>query len=109
MPYSKHIEEQIDALIRSWADIEKKKMFGGICYLLNGNMCFGIWKDYLIVRAGVETAERMLQEKRARPFDITGKPMKGWLMVEQEEWRTPEELGTWLTVGREFALTLPEK
>ncbi|KAF0220747.1 MAG: hypothetical protein FD174_1071 [Geobacteraceae bacterium] len=109
MPYNKEIEDRIDALIRTWPNIDKKKMFGGICYLINGNMCFGIWKDYLIVRASVETTGKKLQEKHVKPFDITGKPMKGWFMVEQEGWRTPEDLGVWLTIGKDFALTLPEK
>jgi len=107
--YSKHLEEQIDALITPWPNIEKKKMFGGICYLINGNICFGIWKEYLIVRASVGTAEKKLQEKQVKPFDITGRPMKGWFMVEQLGWRTPEELNAWLATGRDFALTLPGK
>ena len=50
MPYSKLIEEKIETIVGGWKKIEKKKMFGGICYLLNGNMCFGIYKEYLIVR-----------------------------------------------------------
>jgi TfoX/Sxy family transcriptional regulator of competence genes len=109
MPYNLKIEEAIDTLIRAWPNIEKKKMFGGICYLINSNMCFGIWKEFLIVRAGAEKAEETLREKHVRPFDITGKPMKGWIMVEQEGWRTPEELGFWLSIGKNFALSLPEK
>jgi TfoX/Sxy family transcriptional regulator of competence genes len=92
MSYNLKIEEEIDSLIRPWDYVEKKKMFGGICYLINGNMCFGIWKEFLIVRAGAEKAEEKLREKHMRPFDITGKPMKGWIMVEQEGWRTPEEV-----------------
>jgi len=109
MPYNKAIEEQIDAVIEQWGNIEKKKMFGGICYLINGNMCFGIWKDYLIIRTGREVAEQKLREAHVKPFDITGKPMKGWIMVDQAAWRTTAKLGDWLTLGREFALTLPEK
>jgi TfoX/Sxy family transcriptional regulator of competence genes len=69
MPYSKEIEDRIDALITPWPNIEKKKMFGGICYLINGNICFGIWKEYLIVRTSVETAEEKLQERQVKPFD----------------------------------------
>jgi len=107
--YSKHLEERIDAIITPWPNIEKKKMFGGICYLINGNICFGIWKEYLIVRTSVETAVKKMQEKEVKPFDITGKPMKGWFMVGEERWRTPEELGAWLATGRDFALTLPGK
>ena len=63
MAYSKKIEESIDSLIASWSDVEKKRMFGGVCYLLNSNICFGIINDFLIVRAGVETALEKLREK----------------------------------------------
>ena len=109
MPYNTKLEKKIDATAKWWLNMGKKKMFGGVCYLLKGNMCFGIWKDYLIVRASAETAQIKLQEKHVKPFDITGKPMKGWFMVEQEGWRTAEGLGVWLAIGKEFALTLPEK
>ena len=50
MAYSQEIEKTIDILIRSWPELEKKRMFGGICYLLHGNICFGIYREYLIVR-----------------------------------------------------------
>lgn len=56
MAYDKSVEQRIDALITPWPDIEKKKMFGGVCYLLCGNICFGIWQEYLIVRTDRETA-----------------------------------------------------
>ena len=109
MSYDKAIENRIDSLISDWPNIEKKKMFGGICYLTNGNMCFGIWKEYLIVRMSPDTAEEKLRLPQVRPFDITGKPMKGWLMVAQEGWRSKPELCDWLVIGRAFALSLPAK
>ncbi|MFZ4856182.1 MAG: TfoX/Sxy family protein [Desulfuromonadaceae bacterium] len=109
MAYNKSIEQQIDTLIRSWPNIEKKKMFGGVCYLILGNMCFGIWQEYLIVRTDTATAQAKLQKEHVRPFDITGKPMKGWLMVAREAWATDEAMNTWLEMGRNFAWTLPEK
>jgi hypothetical protein len=64
--------------------IEEKKMFGGICFMLNGNMLVGVWKDSLIVRLGKEQGEEALLEPHVRPFDITGKAMKGWAMVTPE-------------------------
>lgn len=109
MPYSELIEQRIDSMIREWENIEKKKMFGGICYLINGNMCFGIYKDYLIVRTGPDVAEEKLKEKNVRPFDITGKPMKGWVMVDEGGWKLQEEMSSWLHLGKIFALTLPPK
>jgi TfoX/Sxy family transcriptional regulator of competence genes len=109
MAYDKSIEQRIDALIATWPNIEKKKMFGGVCYLTCGNMCFGIWQEYLIVRTDQTTAQAQLQREYVRPFDITGKPMKGWLMVEKQGWPTDSLLNEWLDVGLKFALTLPEK
>ena len=109
MPYNTALEDQIEDITLSWDSIEKKKMFGGICYLLNGNMCFGIWKDYLIVRMTSELAAEKLNNDYVREFDITGKPMKGWVMVEKGSWDKRDELTRWLDIGRLFALTLQKK
>ncbi|ABQ27503.1 TfoX/Sxy family protein [Geotalea uraniireducens] len=109
MPYSELIEQRIDTMVREWENVEKKRMFGGICYLLNGNMCFGIYRDYLIVRCGPDAAGEKLKEKHVRPMDITGKPMKGWLMVEEGGWKREEDMSCWLLLGKKFALTLPSK
>ena len=109
MAYNKTIELQIDTQIRSWPNMEKKKMFGGVCYLTRGNMCFGVWQEHLIVRTDITTAQTQLQKEYVRPFDVTGKPMKGWIMVSCDGWSTEESMNSWLTMGRDFALTLPEK
>ena len=109
MPYSKKIEELVDAEISRWRKIEKKRMFGGICYLLKGNMCFGIHRDSLIVRLGPEGAAERLEEKGVRPFDITGRPMKGWVMVSPKGWEGEKALKEWLEDGRTFARSLPAK
>ena len=109
MAYNKLIEQRIDALIVPWPNIEKKKMFGGVCYLVRGNMCFGIWQEYLIIRTDPATAHVQLQREHVSPFDVTGKPMKGWFMVAAEGWQSDQEMNCWLAMGRDFALTLPEK
>jgi len=109
MAYNKSIEQRIDTLLEKWSNIEKKKMFGGVCYLTRGNICFGIWKEYLIVRTDPTTAQKQMQKDFVRPFDVTGKPMKGWFMVASEGWSTDSEMNEWLVMGRDFALTLPEK
>jgi len=109
MPYEFAIEKRIDEMTRSWANLDKKKMFGGICYLLNGNMCFGIYKDFLIVRAGKDLADSMLGKEHIKPFDITGRPMKGWFMVNQDGFARDEALSEFLEIGKNFATTLPSK
>ena len=109
MPYSTTLEDKIEDIVHSWDSLEKKKMFGGICYLINGNICFGVWKDCLIVRMALELAAEKLNNDHVREFDITGKPMKGWLMVEKGSWTKRSELAIWLDIGRSFALSLPKK
>lgn len=109
MAYDTTVERRIDALIAQWDNLEKKKMFGGVCYLTGGNICFGIWRGELIIRTDPATAGALLKRKDVRPFDVTGRPMKGWLMVSAGGWPTDDDLARWLAMGREFALTLPEK
>ena len=107
MAYSLTLEEMIDAAVKRWQNVEKKKMFGGVCYLLKGNMAFGIHKDFLIVRMDKEQGEQSLKDRNVLPFDIMGKPMAGWLMVREEGWQAA--LGKWINVGKQYALSLPEK
>jgi len=109
MAYNMELEDRIEDVIAGWPDMVRRKMFGGMCYLLRGNMGFGIWKDFLIVRTGPETAQRVLDEDGISPLDVTGRAMKGWVMVDGSRWEDPDELETWLTTGRDFALTLPAK
>ena len=109
MSYSTVLEDKIENIVDQWDAIEKKKMFGGICYLINGNMSFGLWKDYLIVRMAPELAQEKLKNEHVREFDITGRPMKGWVMVEKGSWNKKNELTGWLNIGKSFALSLPRK
>jgi TfoX/Sxy family transcriptional regulator of competence genes len=109
MSYNLTLEEKIDAAMKRWQNVGKKKMFGGICYLLKGNMCFGIWKDFLIVRMDKQQAATSLAGRNVRPFDITGTAMAGWVMVDEAGWKTAAGLAKWMKIGKEFALTLPEK
>ena len=104
-------DEQLDARIRkivsSWRRTDAKKMFGGVCHLLNGNMFCGVYKDSLILRLGIEESKRALELPYVRPFDITGRPMKGWVMVSGEGFETDEELGAWLNKVKEWVERLP--
>lgn len=109
MPYNLILEERMDQLVPQGAGFEKKKMFGGIGCLFNGNMGFGIYLDFMVLRLDEKDATRLLKEKHARPFDITGRPMKGWVMISEEGWRDPKKLKEWLRLAREHTLSLPEK
>lgn len=83
-------------------------MFGGLCYLLKGNMLLGVHKDTLILRLGVEESETALGQPGVRLFDITGKPMKGWVMVEKNGFEGGK-LGEWIAKARNFVEMLPAK
>jgi hypothetical protein len=109
MAYDEGLEARIDEIVDGWADYEKKRMFGGICYLRAGNMSFGIWKDYLIVRCGPNRHAECLARTHVKPFDITGKAMSGWVMVAPEGLEEDEELERWINVGGGFAESLPSK
>jgi len=109
MAYNLDLEERIDSLKDRLGDITKKKMFGGIGYLLHGNMCFGIHKESLVVRTSIEKAEELLQSEYVIPFDITGRPMKGWLLVSPDAVETEDQLLDMLKLGSGFAESLPMK
>jgi hypothetical protein len=81
MAYSDELEKRMDAIALGWVGITKKSMFGGIGYLMSGNMAFGIWRDSLVVRCGKDLYENCLCEDQISPFDITGRAMSGWVMV----------------------------
>jgi hypothetical protein len=84
-------------------------MFGGVGFLLHGNMLVGIWKTSLIVRLAKDEAESALQKLHVVPFDITGRPMKGWVMVEPEGIDEDGQLKAWIERAEEYVSTLPAK
>ena len=84
-------------------------MFGGIGFLLNGNLLVGVRKDSLLVRLGPEQSDEALKEAHARAFDITGRPMKGWLLVEPEGVEEDDQLKDWIERATRVVRTLPAK
>ena len=97
-----------DALARK-RGVEEKKMFGCVCFLLNGNALAGVWKDRLIARLGPDEAEAALREPHVRAFDITGRPMRNWIAVEPEGVEDDDQLTGWIDRATEFVRTLPKK
>jgi hypothetical protein len=88
---------------------EEKTMFGGVGFLLNGNLLVGVWKDSLCVRLGPDQAEEALLEPHVKEFDITGRPMKGWVLVEPEGVEGDDQLAGWIQRAMKFVGTLPAK
>ena len=87
----------------------EKNMFGGVGFLLSGNMACGVNKNDLLVRVNPEKHSALLKKPHAKPFDMTGRPMKGWLVVEADGCKTDKQLSAWVKEGVEFVLTLPQK
>lgn len=110
MAYNRELENRIDVIALSWPGIDKKQMFGGLCSLLGGHIAFGIHRDEMIVRLGCQNkASEALCRPHIRPFDITGQPMRGWVMIAAAGWGDDAELDHWLHEGRSHAESLPPK
>jgi len=109
MPYDESLAQRIrDALARTKGVVEKK-MFGGIGFMLNGNMLVGVWKDSLIVRVGPDAYEDALLEQHVREFDITGRSMKGWVLVNPEGLEEDDKLKEWIEQAMKFVGKLAKK
>ncbi|HSO14140.1 MAG TPA: TfoX/Sxy family protein [Anaerolineales bacterium] len=108
MAYNEKLAERIRVELGETPHVENK-MFGGIGFLVHGNMACGVHKENMIVRVDPEKHEKLLKRKNIRVFDITGRAMKGWLMVEPDGCKTAKQVSAWVREGVTFALTLPPK
>jgi len=106
--YNEELTNRIHTLTKDRGLVEKK-MFGGVAFLLNGNMCFGVAKDDLMVRVGPERYKDALALTNARPMEITGRPMKGFVFVNSNGWSKNATLTKWLEMGIDYASSLPKK
>ena len=109
MPYNEKLEARINEIVSGWKHTAAKKMFGGICHLVSGNMFCGVYKDFLILRIGETSAQGAFELPYVKPFDITGRAMKGWIMVDERGFESDEDLKKWLIKAKQFADNLPPK
>ena len=109
MAYDEALAERIRELISLREDVSERKMFGGIAWMLAGNMACGVIGDELLVRVGPEERERALAEPHTREFDFTGKPMRAFVCVTPEGTADDDELEGWVDAGAGFAASLPPK
>lgn len=107
MAYDEELDARVAEIAEAWG-AERRKMFGGTGYLINGNMMAGVHKDFLVLRLSEEEGSRALARPGVRPFDITGRPMKGWVMVEPSS-AEGSALLDWLVLAKEHAESLPPK
>lgn len=91
------------------AGLAEKTMFGGLAFLLNGNMCVGVHGKEMIVRLDPADTDQALKEKHTRVFDLSGRPMKGWILVEPKGLAKDEALAKWVKTGLTYAASLPAK
>jgi len=108
MSYNASLSKRIESIIKGKKGFTRKEMFGGVGFMLNGNMCVGVHKDDLIIRFDPGSSEEIMVKKGTKPFDITGRPMKGWLLVEPEGTKGTQLKG-WVDLALRFVKTLPKK
>jgi TfoX/Sxy family transcriptional regulator of competence genes len=109
MAFSEALAERIRQRLARRKHVEERKMFGGVGFLINGNLLVGVWKQSLVVRLGPDEGEAALQEPHVKEFDITGRPMKNWVLVEPEGVEDDDQLGGWIQRAVQFVGTLPVK
>ena len=109
MVFDKELVTRIRTLLKDRVEVEEKKMFGGLTFMVNGHMACGVTKDVLVVRVGADHYEEALRVPFARECDFTGRPLKGMVMVDRRGFDSPGDLQAWVDRGVRFARSLPAK
>ena len=109
MAFNEALAERIRRGLARKKGIEEKTLFGCIAFLLHGNVVVGVWKNALIVRLGPEQGDEALLEPHVKEFDITGRPMRNWVLVEPEGIQNDEQLSAWIRRAVKFVGALPAK
>jgi len=109
MAYDESLAERVRDMVGARESVGERKMFGGIAFMVGGNMAVGVIGDDLMVRLDPADAEKALAEPHVRPMDFTGKPMKGMVYVDPAGTATGEDLAGWVEAGADFAASLPPK
>ena len=109
MAYDEKLAERVRAALGRTQSVTERKMFGGVAFMVRGNMCCGVIDDRLMVRVGPVAYDRALKLKHAGPMDFTGRSMRGLVYVAPEGVRTARQLRTWVERALDFVSTLPAK
>jgi len=109
MAYDEKLAGRVRTLLAKRKAIAEKKMFGGVAFLLSGNMCCGIHGEELIVRVEPAETDRALARPHTRIFDMTGRSMKGWILVKSAGVASEDALAEWVGIGVGYAASLPAK
>jgi len=109
MAYDEGLAQRVRELISDQPGYQEKKMFGGIGFLIHGNMACGVIREDLIIRVGADKYTDSLLQPHVELFDITGRAMTGWVIVKEPGYRNDLDLEGWTGQGVDYALTLPAK
>jgi len=109
MAYDEKLAGRVRKLLAKRKAIAEKKVFGGVAFLLNGIMCCGVHGQELIVRLNPQETDQSLARPHTRVFDMTGRPIKGWILVEPAGLAREDALAKWVRVGVDYAASLPAK
>ncbi len=109
MAYDMMLAQRMRDRLRQVPHLVEKAMFGGIAFMINGNLACGVHKNSMIVRVGMENHAQAMALPHTRPFDMTGRPMAGWVLVDPEGCESDEQIQKWIDMGLDYAGTLPAK
>jgi TfoX/Sxy family transcriptional regulator of competence genes len=101
MAFNEKLADRIRESLSKVRGVKEKKMFGGIAFMLNDKMCVGVDKDDLMLRCEPKQTDELLAKKGVRIFDLTGKPMKGWLLIGPEATLGKKNLDYWINLAIE--------
>ena len=107
MAYNEPLAARARELLSETLGFAEQKMFGGLCFTVNGNMCCGVLNDDFVLRVEPDTAQRLLNEPHVRPMDFTGRPLKGFLFVSLDAVKS--DLRKYVSLSLDFATNLPPK
>lgn len=109
MAYNQGLADDIRSRIGNHPDLTEKEMFGGIAFMIGGNMAVGVSGDELMVRVGKDAHDQAVAKPGARIFDLSARPMRGWVVVAPEGLDTDAALDAWIDQGVAYAESLPPK
>ena len=109
MPFDDRLAERVRTRLGKLDGVSEKKMFAGLAFLLHGNMCCGVHKRELIVRLDADRTEAALAQPHTRIFDLSGRPMKGWILVGPAGLEDEKALAKWVRMAVDYAASLPRK
>ena len=110
MAYDEDLADRIQELVAGEPDLSEKKMFGGLAFLIGGNMAVAAsGQGGILVRVDPAESDELVAMTGARPMEMRGQPMQGWLRVDPEHLRTKRQLAKWVEFGIAYARSLPTK